>query len=391
MRKGNLRKEDMDSMNDNIGVYAEAKGEYTRQLCQFLTPALLEYFLKVVEEARAIDTDERKLLWNFQNLLKNFPDWNIDKVKRETDLVLEFSKCDYLEELLTAVFIAHTKVLSAIRLTTKQKKVQLTIPKLDHFLHRTMADCARILWSNVYLFTPTGSSVERQKNLNRVESLIQEAIQQSIRSMLPVKSILREYLHDDGGEEEPAAKEEEEEEKPAEKPVEKPVEKTAEKISEEKAAEKVADKPAEEKGAEKPAEEKAPEKPVEKTVEEAPLTIEAPKVEASAAAKVDPPKVETPKPTEPPAQTPPAQVAPPPSPAVTPTPPPPQTIVVDTEPIVRFTNIDTIFDPNDPAKNILQDMATLDDNEEEEDDEDELKILDSGDGLKMDDEEFEEL
>ncbi len=339
-------------MNDNIGVYAEAKGEYTRQLCQFLTPALLEYFLKVVEEAKAIDTDERKLLWNFQNLLKNFPEWNVDKVKRETTLVLEMSKCDYLEELLTAVFIAHTKVLSAIRLTTKQKKVQLTIPKLDHFLHRTMADCARILWSNVYLFTPTGSSVERQKNLNRVEGLLNEAIQQSIRSMLPVKSILREYLHDDGAEAEKGEEEEEEEKlKEEEKP------KEAEKPKEEEEKPKEAEKPKEEE-----------EKPKEETPKHTEEKKEVPSSPAPQATVVSPP----------------------PAPTST-TIPTPQTIVVDTEPIVRFTNIDTVFDPHDPAKNILQDMSTLDSTDYDEEDEDELKILDSGSGSKMDDDEFEEL
>ncbi len=376
-------------MNDNIGVYAEAKGEYTRQLCQFLTPALLEYFLKVVDEAKQLDTDERKLLWNFQNLLKNFPDWNIDKVKRETDMVLELSKCDYLEELLTAVFIAHTKVLSAIRLTTKQKKVQLTIPKLDHFLHRTMADCARILWSNVYLFTPTGSSVERQKNLNRVEMLIQEAIQQSIRSMLPVKSILREYLHDDGGEEEGSKEDADEGEKPAEEKVEeKPVEKPSEVKMEEKPVVEVKaeEKPVMEvKAEEKPVVEvKVEEKPVvEVKVEEKPVVEvkveEKPAVDIKAEEK---PVVEV-KAEEKPAEKPVEK------PAESPKPSPAQTIVVDTEPIVRFTNIDTIFDPSDPAKNILQDMTTLDDEDEDEDDE--LKILDGGDGFKMEEDEFEEL
>jgi hypothetical protein len=375
-------------MNDNIGVYAEAKGEYTRQLCQFLTPALLEYFLKVVEEAKLIDTDERKLLWNFQNLLKNFPDWNVDKVKRETDIVLELSKCDYLEELLTAVFIAHTKVLSAIRLTTKQKKVQLTIPKLDHFLHRTMADCARILWSNVYLFTPTGSSVERQKNLNRVEGLLNEAIQQSIRSMLPVKSILREYLHDDGGEDA-----EEVEEKEVEKPKEevaKEAEKPKEEAKEEKPKEE-AEKPKEE--AEKPKEEtekpkEEAEKPKEET--EKPKEVEKPKEEAETPKVAEAPKeAEAPKVVEAPVSPAPLVIAPPPTPAASPQ--QPQTIVVDTEPIVRFTNIDTIFDPNDLAKNVLQDMAMLDSNDEDEDDEDELKILDAGTSLQMDDDEFEEL
>jgi hypothetical protein len=189
-------------MND-ASVYAEAKGEYTRQLCVFLVPTLETYFLDLLNEAKQSATAPTKELLTFQNLLQGIPDWNQDKVIRETTKLQSDTKCDYLEELVTAVFIAHTKVLSAIRLTSKQKKLQITIPKLDHFLHRVLSECARSLWSNAFLFSGT-NSLERQKNLRQVEHLIEEAILQGIRGLLPVKSILREYLQEDEEDEEPA-------------------------------------------------------------------------------------------------------------------------------------------------------------------------------------------
>jgi hypothetical protein len=186
-------------MND-AGVYAEAKGEYTRQLCVFLVPTLEQYFLDLLNEAKQTAPNSSKELLTFQNLLQGIPDWNQDKVLRETGRVQHDCKCDYLEELITAVFIAHTKVLSAIRLTSKQKKLQITIPKLDHFLHRVISECARSLWSNAFLFSGA-TSIERQKNLRQVEHLLEEAILQGIRGLLPVKSILREYLQEDEDEE----------------------------------------------------------------------------------------------------------------------------------------------------------------------------------------------
>jgi hypothetical protein len=182
---------------DNIGVYGEAKAEYTRQLCSFLVPALETYFLDLLADIKANEKDPKRFLWVFQDSLKQFPDWNIDKVQRETEKIQAATRCDYLEEILTAVFIAHTKVLSAIRLTSKQKKLQITIPKIEHFLHRTMSECARSLWSNAYLFSDAGPAIERQKNLRQVEQLLHEAVLQSIRGMVPVKSILKEYLSDD--------------------------------------------------------------------------------------------------------------------------------------------------------------------------------------------------
>ena len=189
----------MDS--PEFSVYGEAKGEYTRQLCVFLMPCLESYFLNLLDEAKSQSPSVQKNLWNFQGLLQAIPDWNHDKVVRETDSIQKNCKCDYLEELLTAVFIAHTKVLSAIRMSTKQKKLQITIPKIDHFLHRVLSECARSIWSNAFLFVET-NSIDKQKNMRQVSALIQDAIQQAIRGLLPVKSILREYLHDDGEEEE---------------------------------------------------------------------------------------------------------------------------------------------------------------------------------------------
>ena len=286
----------MDSVGENIGVYSEAKGEYTRQLCQFIVPALMTYFLEIIEDVKQKDTDSRKLLWNFQNYLKDIPEWNVDKVKRETGRIQSLVKCDYLEELLTAVFIAHTKVLSAIRLTTKQKKLQISIPKLEHFLHRTLSDCARLVWSNVYLFTPTGAAVERQKNLNTVEGLLNEGILQSIRTMLPVKSILREYLHEDGDDLDDEAKPSEnaeEESKPVVTEEAKPV------VPEEEA---------------KPVVTEEESKPVVHEEEAKPVVTEEAK---------------------------PVEVA-----------PPAQTIVIDTEPSVRFTNIDTVFQPTGESDDV---------------------------------------
>ena len=301
----------MNHGGDSINVYAEAKTEYTRQLCQILSPAFQIYFLDLLKVAKDKEPETKRLLWNFQALLQEIPDWNQDKVLRETEKIQRDSNCDYLEELLTAVFIAHTKVLSAIRITTKQKKLQITIPKLDHFIHRTLRETGRLLWNNAFLFAEQGSSMDRQKNMRQVEALIVEGIQQSIRSLLPVKTILREYLNDDEGAEGEgedeeaetevvAAKETEVETKPEEKPVE-----------------------------EKPVEEK-PVEPVPTVKPEATTqSVQAPKSSMKSMVTVS--KEAAPEaPQEQGGQ---------------------QTLVVDTEPTVSFTNMDTIFDSNDVEGN----------------------------------------
>ena len=291
----------MNVGGDSINVYAEAKTEYTRQLCQILSPAFQIYFLDLLKVAKDKEPETKRLLWNFQALLQEIPDWNQDKVLRETEKIQKDSNCDYLEELLTAVFIAHTKVLSAIRITTKQKKLQITIPKLDHFIHRTLRETGRLLWNNAFLFAEQGSSMDRQKNMRQVEALIVEGIQQSIRSLLPVKTILREYLNDDEG----AEAEEEEEEGEAEV--------IATKEADTKPEVKVEEKPVE------PVVEVKPEPVVEANTQ----SVQAPKSSMKSTITVNKEA------------------------GVESVPEGQQTLVVDTEPTVSFTNMDTIFDSND--------------------------------------------
>jgi hypothetical protein len=124
----------------------------------------------------------------------------LDKVQRETSVLLEKVSCDYIEDLITAVFIAHTKILSAINLHTKPRRgpIKITIPKPDHFMHRTISEGSRLMWSNVYLFDDSASSLDRQKNMNEVNRFLEEGILQAIRNLLPVKSILRDSLQEDG-------------------------------------------------------------------------------------------------------------------------------------------------------------------------------------------------
>jgi hypothetical protein len=214
----------------DTSVYSEAKGEYTKQLSQFIVPAFHRFFMETLNFAQQEEQNSKRQLWKFQELLSQIPEWNIDKVQRETGKLIQDIQCDYLEELLTAVFIAHTKVLTAIRIGNKNKRVQITVPKMDHFLHRALTESSRQLWSSVYLFHNELSPIEKQKNHRQIEQLLYEGVSQAIRGLLPVKNILKDYLaepeHDadtDAEDDEDDEKEEDKDEKHIEKNI-KPVE-----------------------------------------------------------------------------------------------------------------------------------------------------------------------
>jgi len=186
--------------NSGASVYTEAKQEYTKQLTLYIVPAFHKFFMNLLKQASSEEDNVKRHLWKFQELLSQIPEWNIDRVQRETTKIVSEIQCDYLEELVTAVFIAHTKVLTAIRIGNKNKKVQITIPKLEHFIHRALSESSRLLWSSAYLFDNNSSPVEKQKNHRQIETLLHDGVGQAIRGLLPVKSILKDYLSepDDG-------------------------------------------------------------------------------------------------------------------------------------------------------------------------------------------------
>ena len=51
------------------------------------------------------------ILYIFQPLLENVPKWNAEIIEAETERIIRMSKCDWLDDLLTAVFISLTRIL----------------------------------------------------------------------------------------------------------------------------------------------------------------------------------------------------------------------------------------------------------------------------------------
>jgi hypothetical protein len=219
-------------------VYSEAKSEYMMQLCSYLTPAYFQFYLNLLERAKEdVKSEPRKYLWQFQNLLAEIEDWNMERVNREVqDIITVVGRngCDFLDDLLTAVILAHTKVLTAIRISRKQKNVQLTVPKIERFLFKVFCECSRLLWQSAYLFRDNVGSMEKQLNYKQVHSQIESGIKSAIRALVPVKSLLKDCISldesdsssssDSDSDDEVIQRKEEPKEEPKEKPKEEPKE-----------------------------------------------------------------------------------------------------------------------------------------------------------------------
>ena len=177
----------------NSPVFAQAKIEYTKQLIDVLKIPIYEGLQSIYTDSKQTYADGYDELPNiFRKNIENVPKWNVDMIENEVDRIVRVSNCDWLEDLITAVFISHTKILAS--LGNNSKRVNLTIPKSSNFIHKCYINSAREIWKNPYLFDESVSSSEYQKNIKYIENLIEESIHQTIRKALPVKEILRDHF-----------------------------------------------------------------------------------------------------------------------------------------------------------------------------------------------------
>jgi len=130
----------------------------------------------------------------FQNFLTRVPKWNQQIIDAETKRIINESKCSYLEDLLTCVHITQLKVLTSIRVATKQKKIDIAIPKLSEFVHNVYIKCARKFYSVIYLFETEIQPLEHQKNMRECETICKECILNAVRESMPIEKILRAYM-----------------------------------------------------------------------------------------------------------------------------------------------------------------------------------------------------
>ncbi len=331
----------MNRGSDSIlSVYSDARAEYTKQLCVFLVPAYFQFFIDLLEKAKQdMVSEPKRALWQFQNYLNEVHDWNMEKVHNEIHRIHTNSGCDYLEDLLTAVFIAHTKVLTAIRLSSNKKKIEINVPKVEHFLFKVLCETSKLLWSSTYLFRDGIPGIERQQNYRNIEQIINEGILQAVRSLVPVKSILRDFVNNDSGE---VAEEDDDSD-------------DDEKEEETKVPEEIS--------IPQPVTIQEPVKPVTEPV----VSPDVPIVTAPVVAATAPVKVEEKVENEIVQQA------------------APQTIIIDDKPTVRFGEFDAVFDSENP-----HDSDMVYEPKDEDDDVPALEILDEqgvplSEGLDFDD------
>ena len=175
----------------------ESRNEWCSRLVSILSPRIIEGIRSIFNESWKISVENNevdKYLMTFQNFICRVPKWNATIIDNERARIIEKSGCNYLEDLITCVHVIQLKVLTCVRVGTRQKKIDISIPKLNDFLHKVYINVASKIYKNAYLFDKNASPLVQQKYNREFEIIIEECILKTIRDSIPTEAIVRAYL-----------------------------------------------------------------------------------------------------------------------------------------------------------------------------------------------------
>ena len=202
---------------ESTAILVEAERKFMVKLCNAMTPVMVDSFIEMYKKAIEV-SQGRQTLIRYQVLLQEVQHWNNTMAKQHTDAIIK--SCAMFPNLLAAVFVISVKIMSAARISSESKKINIKLPSNDVFVHSCYIAAAKNLYESPHILVDKMTDQERRIQMaKRFEPLIKEVID----DFIPVQQILDTYIPNFTGELDMGAVEDPVDPEPAEEP---PVEET---------------------------------------------------------------------------------------------------------------------------------------------------------------------
>jgi len=181
------------SKNLNISVLVAARDEYIEQLKSIMCPLIIQGVNSIYQDAVKVRQGKGGIIYQFQQFLKDILTWNQTILQEEAKRIKR--KCPYIMDIVTAIFVSNVKILASIRLKGNNDNIKVKIPTCEIFIHSVYIECAQQIFYDPKLFYHKNGDLNQiQRNKKYVREIIYDAIDESIRKMMPFDHILQEYL-----------------------------------------------------------------------------------------------------------------------------------------------------------------------------------------------------
>jgi hypothetical protein len=179
---------------DSTAILVEAERKFMIKLCNAMTPVMIDAFYDMYKKAIEVSKGRQTLI-HYQTLLQEVPHWNNTIVKQHADAIIK--TCSMFPNLLAAVFVISVKIMSAVRISSDSKKINIKLPSNDVFVHSCYIAAAKSLYEDPYVVVDKMSDQDRRIKMGaRFNELIKEVID----DFIPVQQILDTYIPNFTGE-----------------------------------------------------------------------------------------------------------------------------------------------------------------------------------------------
>jgi hypothetical protein len=179
---------------DSTAILVEAERKFMIKLCNAMTPVMIDSFYELYKKSVEVSKGRQTLI-RYQTLLQEVQHWNNTMVKQHTDAIIK--SCSMFPNLLAAVFVISVKIMSAVRISSDSKKINIKLPSNDVFVHSCYIAAAKSLYEDPYVVVDKMTDQERRSKMtSRFTDLIKEVVD----DFIPVQQILDTYIPNFTGE-----------------------------------------------------------------------------------------------------------------------------------------------------------------------------------------------
>lgn len=171
-----------------MDVLVEAERKYMAKLVSAMSPVMINAFLDLFQEAK-VKSQGKNVLLQYQALLVEIKSWNNTIVRQHTENIIK--TCAIFPNLLAAVFVILVKVMSAIKITSESKKLNIKLPTNDIFVHSCYMEMAKEIYEEPRFMMNEMSDGERRLIL---QEKLRKSIHEVVDSFVPVQQILDTYI-----------------------------------------------------------------------------------------------------------------------------------------------------------------------------------------------------
>jgi ABC-type antimicrobial peptide transport system permease subunit len=129
-------------------------------------------------------------VYMFQQRLREIPGWNATMISNKTREITYLYP--YFEDLIAACIIAQLKIMSSIKLSQEKPTVQLKLPSAETFLHEVYVQTAKRVYEDPFMLQT------RQSFETVLAPVVSDAIEKTIRKLIPFRDVLVAYLQNGG-------------------------------------------------------------------------------------------------------------------------------------------------------------------------------------------------